>query len=169
MNINSTKIGTALITFSLVLIIVFSIVKVNIDEQEAYLCEITHEEGRPMKACPAHESSNSWLLLIAFGAAFLLLSVGAYLVVVPSAIPVQKTTVQETTSSSKPIDVSKLDQDEKKVYDLLTQNEGSMYQSSLMKETGFSKVKTTRVLDRLETKKILERKRRGMTNLVVLR
>ena len=44
-----------------------------------------------------------------------------------------------------------------------------MYQSSLMKETGFSKVKTTRVLDRLETKKILERKRRGMTNLVVLR
>ena len=44
---------------------------------------------------------------------------------------------------------------------------GSVYQSDIMKKTGFSKVKVSRVLDKLEQKGLLERKRRGMTNLVV--
>ncbi|PIN87301.1 hypothetical protein COV19_00255 [Candidatus Woesearchaeota archaeon CG10_big_fil_rev_8_21_14_0_10_44_13] len=62
-----------------------------------------------------------------------------------------------------------LDNTEKKILDLVSRSEGSMYQSDIMKETGFSKVKVTRVLDRLEAKGLTERKRRGMTNIVVLR
>jgi len=65
--------------------------------------------------------------------------------------------------------LAKLDEDEKKVMDILSKSDGSKYQSDIMKDLDFSKVKVTRVLDKLETKGIVERKRRGMTNIVVLR
>ena len=35
--------------------------------------------------------------------------------------------------------------------------------------TGFGKVKITRVIDRLEGKNLIERRRRGMTNVVVFK
>ena len=63
----------------------------------------------------------------------------------------------------------KLEDDEKKVVELINVKEGAMYQSDLMKELDLSKVKVTRILDRLEGKGILERKRRGMTNIVILK
>jgi uncharacterized membrane protein len=69
----------------------------------------------------------------------------------------------------KQVDLSKLDEEEKQVYDLVKSKDGSAYQSDIVKETGLSKVKTTRILDKLETNGILERKRRGMTNIVVLK
>lgn len=62
-----------------------------------------------------------------------------------------------------------LDEEEKKVMELLINNQGSMYQSDVMKETQLSKVKITRLLDKLEGKQLLERKRRGMTNIVILK
>ena len=67
------------------------------------------------------------------------------------------------------VDLSKLDEEEIKIYELLKKSEGSVYQSDLVRETGISKVRITRILDRMETKRILERKRRGMANLVVLK
>ncbi|MBI2661420.1 MarR family transcriptional regulator, partial [Candidatus Woesearchaeota archaeon] len=67
------------------------------------------------------------------------------------------------------IDASKLDEEEKSIYDRLKENNGSMYQSDLIKQTGFTKVKMTRLLDKLESKGILERKRRGTTNIAVLK
>ena len=39
----------------------------------------------------------------------------------------------------------------------------------LMGKTDFSKVKVTRLLDKLEAKNLIERRRRGMTNAVVLK
>lgn len=62
-----------------------------------------------------------------------------------------------------------LDDEEKRVMELLINNQGSMYQSDVMRETQLSKVKITRILDKLEGKMLLERKRRGMTNIVILR
>jgi uncharacterized membrane protein len=43
-----------------------------------------------------------------------------------------------------------------------------MYQSDLVKETKLTKVKITRILDKMEAKKIIKRQRRGMTNIVFL-
>jgi len=65
--------------------------------------------------------------------------------------------------------LEKVDGDEKKVVELIAAKDGSMYQSDVMKELEMSKVKVTRILDRLEGKGILERKRRGMTNIVILK
>ncbi len=68
----------------------------------------------------------------------------------------------------KRIDMSKLSADERKVMQMLVEN-GSMYQGNIVKLTGFTKVKVSRILDRLEEKGLVERKRRGMANMVVLR
>lgn len=62
-----------------------------------------------------------------------------------------------------------LDKEEKKIVNALLLNQGSHYQSDLIKETQLTKVKTTRILDKLEGKGLIERKRRGMTNIVILK
>ncbi|MDP2925108.1 MAG: MarR family transcriptional regulator [Nanoarchaeota archaeon] len=59
--------------------------------------------------------------------------------------------------------------DEKKIINLLLGNKGNMFQSDIIQKTNINKVKMTRILDNLESQGLLERKRRGMTNLVVLK
>lgn len=67
------------------------------------------------------------------------------------------------------VDASSLDDEEKKILSFLQQRKGSVFQSEIRVRTGFSKVKVSRLLDKMEQKNIIERKRRGMANLVVLR
>jgi len=69
----------------------------------------------------------------------------------------------------KPVDYSKLDKEEKILVKILEDSEGSIFQSDLVEKSQFSKVKVSRVLDRLEGKQLIERKRRGMTNIVLLK
>jgi len=65
--------------------------------------------------------------------------------------------------------ISSLEENERRVYNLVVNANGSIFQSELVKHTGHSKVKITRILDRLEGKGVIERKRRGMTNIVLLK
>jgi hypothetical protein len=58
---------------------------------------------------------------------------------------------------------------EQQIIQLIINCDGSIYQSDLTKELNLTKVKVTRLLDRLEGKGLIERKRRGMTNVVVLK
>ncbi len=69
----------------------------------------------------------------------------------------------------KPIDYSKLDNEEKVLIKIIEEADGTIFQSDLVEKSGFDKVKVTRILDRLEGKQLIERKRRGMTNVVVLK
>ena len=62
-----------------------------------------------------------------------------------------------------------LSKDENLVLENIIESEGTIFQSDLVEKTSFSKVKVTRILDKLEGKNIIERKRRGMTNVVILR
>lgn len=62
-----------------------------------------------------------------------------------------------------------LNEEEKKVVSLLKEAEGTMFQSDIVEKSGFTKVKVTRILDVLEGKRLVERKRRGMTNVVILK
>ena len=65
--------------------------------------------------------------------------------------------------------IEDLDQESKKLMQIVLREEGSVYQSDLIKETKLSKVKVSRLLDKLEGKGFIERKRRGMTNVVILK
>lgn len=155
---NQKNIGYFVIGFSLILLVILGFIKAETDRQGVFLCEaVAADPTRDMSECPFHKSSMSWMIILAFGLAFVILASGIYLVYAP----VEK--------GFKKIDVSKLDKGEKSVYDFLKKGEGSAYQSDIIKETGFSKVKTTRILDKLESRKIIDRKRRGMTNIIILR
>ena len=59
--------------------------------------------------------------------------------------------------------------DEKEIVKLIIAEGGTIFQSQLVEKSGFSKSKVSLILDRLEAKRIVERKRRGMTNAVVLK
>ena len=68
----------------------------------------------------------------------------------------------------KKIDLSKFKPEEKQVYKLIAEH-GAIFQADLIEKTGYGKAKVTRIIDRLEGHSLVERKRRGMTNVVVLK
>lgn len=62
-----------------------------------------------------------------------------------------------------------LKKDEKTVLEKIIESNGSLFQSDLVEKTKFNKVKITRILDRLEGRRLIERRRRGMTNVIILK
>ena len=64
--------------------------------------------------------------------------------------------------------LKELSDDERHVMTKLIAAQGSLFQSDLVSDV-HTKVKVTRILDRLEGKGLVERKRRGMTNVVLLK
>jgi len=62
-----------------------------------------------------------------------------------------------------------LNGDQKKTYDLIENSDGAIFQSELVEKTKFSKVKVSRILDKLEGKGLIVRRRRGMSNIVILK
>jgi len=164
--LNHKTLGIILLALSIILIATLSFAKINTDRQSAVLCE-KFSETDDMASCPVHKNSISWLFVLAFGIAFLILGAGTYLIFMPTEKP--PIVIEETKKEFKHVDIAKLDEDEKKVYEIIKAKGGSAYQSDLVTETSFTKVKVTRILDKLEMMGILERRRRGMTNIIVLK
>lgn len=69
----------------------------------------------------------------------------------------------------KKINTSNLDEKEKELIRILEKENGAIFQATLMEKLGIGKVGITRLLDKLEAKQLIERKRRGMNNIVVLK
>lgn len=65
--------------------------------------------------------------------------------------------------------LERMDEDDRLVFGKILDAKGTLHQSTLVEQTSLSKVKVTRILDRLEGKGLIERKRRGMTNVVLLK
>jgi len=101
------------------------------------------------------------------------LSIVAILLIIGIVImftkPKEKIVIKKVKEKAKKLDLDGLDQDEKKVVNYLLKESGAVFQADLMEKLEIGKVKTTRLLDKLEAKQIIERKRRGMNNLVVLK
>lgn len=83
----------------------------------------------------------------------------------------EKSETPETASAprarKKRLTATNLEPDEAQAVAIINEAGGSVFQSDIIRKTGFSKVKVSRIIDRLEQKGLVERKRRGMTNLVV--
>ncbi|MBS3124728.1 MarR family transcriptional regulator [Candidatus Woesearchaeota archaeon] len=67
------------------------------------------------------------------------------------------------------VEVKSLEGEEAQVAALLVEAQGMMFQNELVEKTQLSKVKVTRILDKLEGKGLVERRRRGMTNVIILK
>ncbi len=65
--------------------------------------------------------------------------------------------------------MKEMNENEKLIFEKILNAEGTIFQSELVEKTKFTKVKVTRLLDKLEGKALIERKRRGMTNIIILK
>ena len=119
----------------------------------------THGETCPMWGTIRFQTNVSIAIMIFVAA------IGAYLVFFSreDAIPFRKLSLGDYKDV-----LSTLDVDEKKVLTGIIENKGSMSQSSIVGSTKYNKVKVSRILDSLEGKKLIERRRRGMGNVIVL-
>lgn len=165
MKIDKIDIGYVLMALGVLLVIILTIVKVNYDDQAQFLCDKFHDANLDINECPAHNSNTSWFITSAFAVAILIAVIGIYF----TFLDKEKEIFSEKNKDFKKIDINKLDEEEKLLYNKILENNGSIYQSDLVRDLGYTKVKITRILDKLETKNIIERKRRGMTNIIVLK
>jgi len=115
-------------------------------------------------------SLQTWISL---AIAFLVLVIGLFLVfskeneriIVKKIKPFAKLEAKEFDKKS----LKNLEPTERIIMNLLLENKGSMFQSELVTSTKLNKVKITRILDSLEAQGLIERRRRGMTNIVMLK
>jgi uncharacterized membrane protein len=106
---------------------------------------------------------------VGLGLLAILLLLGIYLAffykeLTKADLPKQKLSKEDFKDTMKT-----LSPEENSMIENLIDAEGAMFQSDLVEKSGFQKVKVTRLLDRLEGLSIIERRRRGMTNIVLLK
>ncbi|MFQ6120608.1 MAG: helix-turn-helix transcriptional regulator [Methanosarcinales archaeon] len=149
-------IGISIILFLFVLSFTQTLIRLRL--------ELHKECPLPIEACPYKsgvpiEAVAGFTLAIGIGIFGLFLILGSRRV---EGIGFQ----QKSKFKQK---VKSLQGEEEKIYQIISDADGSIFQSDIVNKTGFSKVKVSRILDRLETKGIVERRRRGMSNLIVLK
>ena len=155
------KVGVILILFSIVLFIVLYFITnliINLRLELHETCPL------PPESCP-YKGSVPTEVLAAFVIDATMGVLGVSLLI--TSYRSEKVNVKEKTKIKQSL--KSLQNDERKIYDLIINSDGFMFQNDLMSKTGFSKVKISRILDKLEMKGIVERRRRGMANIVVLK
>jgi uncharacterized membrane protein len=81
----------------------------------------------------------------------------------------ERVVIKKVKEPKKKLNLSGLNNQEKQVIKILQEENGTIFQADLMEKLGIGKVGITRLLDKLEAKQLIERKRRGMNNVVVLK
>jgi energy-converting hydrogenase Eha subunit A len=159
--IDSKKVGMILVVFSIILFVVLYFITSLIISLRL---ELHKTCPLPPESCPYKGSVPTEVL-----AAFIIdAAIGIFGVsLIITSYRSHKIGLKENTKINESI--KSLQNEEKKVYDLLVGAEGFMFQNDLIEKTGYSKVKISRILDKLEMKDIVERRRRGMANIVVLK
>ncbi len=156
-------VGYLIIGISILIVIVIFMFNAALKEIIITSCGSEHS-----LVCPMNNTVNQQTY-IALGIVGLLIIVGLLLIFSkPQKEIIFKTRTIEKKTPKKEYDTSELRPDEKQVLDLV-QNNKAIFQSDLIDKTGFGKAKMTRIIDRLEGKGFVERKRRGMTNVVVIK
>lgn len=103
---------------------------------------------------------------ISFSIVAIILIIGLFLVFAKEREKIITRIIKE---KKKPVNLEGLDKKEKEAVKLIQQESGAIFQAALMEKLGIGKVGLTRLLDKLEAKQIIERKRRGMNNIVILK
>ena len=117
--------------------------------------------------CGMYDTLNmqTWISL---AIAFIVLILGIFFIFAKTPEKIVTKTITKSAPKKK-ISLEGLDKQEKEVITLVQAEGGAIFQASLMEKLGTGKVGITRLLDKLEAKQLIERKRRGMNNIVVLK
>ena len=158
----SQQLGIIILVLSVLSIGLLLYAKVQIDRHLLESCAATcggNGDSCTMNFCPYRQSNNvSWIPVFASILVSALGGIGLYLALLPP----------EKFVEQKEYNLSTLTNEEKNLFYRIQQDKQGLYQSKLAEELGVSKVHMTRLLDRLEGLGLVERKRRGLTNIVVV-
>ncbi len=157
-------VGYVLLGVSVLIILMIFMFKSTLTSFVDASCNLVHGEGY----CPMYETINKQTYL-ALGIVGILFLVSLVLVFSkPTEKVIVKTRTVEKKPEKKEINTAGLRPEEKQILNIVMENK-TIFQADLIEKTGLGKAKVSRILDRLEGKGFLERKRRGMTNVVVLK
>lgn len=156
------KVGWLITGISVAMALIVYIFNHSLEQIVAETC--THGAS-----CTMYDTINSqyWL---SFSIVGIILAIGLYIMFSkPQETIVEKTVIKKIKEKKKPINLDGLDKKEKQVIELIQKEGGVIFQADLKEKLDIGKVGMTRLLDKLESKQIIERKRRGMNNIVVLK
>ena len=147
----------------LTIIFFFVVMSFNYALQSIVEVSCTHGE-----LCPMHATVQTQQI-ISYGLMGLLVLVSLFIIFFMKDETIIQESKKEISEEEKQKKLENLDEEERNLMNIIIREDGSVFQSSLVNETKLSKVKVTRILDRLEGKSLIERKRRGMSNVIILK
>jgi len=164
MFMNSKQLGIVLTIISVVVLISLVVFIRQFDKHLTQACveACGTAEGSVCTAAACPYNQGKGLLWVPIGASILIAMIGG----IGLFLAFSK---NEKIIRQKEYDISRLSEDEKKAFLFIKVAKEGIYQSELVQKLDISKVKVTRILDALEQQGIIERKRRGMTNVVMLK
>lgn len=122
--------------------------------------------GEHGNSCPMYTTINQQTYL-ALAIVTILAIVGLVLIFTK---PKERVVIKKVKEKKqKKLNLEKLSSEERKVIKILQKENGAIFQKTIAEELGVGKVKITRLMDKLEAKQLIERKRRGMNNIIVLK
>ncbi|MBN2517545.1 MAG: hypothetical protein JXB14_01745 [Candidatus Altiarchaeota archaeon] len=159
----NTLIGSGLIVVAVILALLINSIGGRIMELNNAECDCGADEVGGF--CPHSVNTLPIEIYLGYTVSAVLAIAGAYLIF--SDFRSSKLKSESADNWRKVI--SSLNGEEKRIYELLASSDGVMFQSDLVEKSEMPKVKVSRILDRLEARNLLERRRRGMSNAVVLK
>jgi uncharacterized membrane protein len=155
------NVGYLLLGVSAIIIIIILMFNSALSEIINSSCTMAGHES-----CTMDDALNKQTNLTLVIAGILVL-VSLFLIFSKQSEKIVVKTVKEKRKE-KVFDLAGFREEERKVFNLIKENK-TIFQADLIEKTGFGKAKMSRIIDRLEGKGYVERKRRGMTNVVVLK
>jgi uncharacterized membrane protein len=130
----------------------------------------THGTTCPMWDSISFQTNISLILMVA------IIGLGVYIAFFSGEIKIVEKIIRKTirVKEGKPKKnyialMEELDDEERSVLQKVIDSNGTIFQSQIVDELGFPKAKITRILDKLEGRSLVERRRRGMTNVIILK
>ncbi|MEK6917673.1 MAG: MarR family transcriptional regulator [Nanoarchaeota archaeon] len=156
------NVGWLLLGISALLIVFTYLFNNTLTESVQNSCFIQHGN---IVSCEMYDSVN-YQTYLALGIIGVLIIFSLFLIF---SKPNERIVIKKIKpEKGKKIDVTDLRREDKTVYKII-EEQGAVFQADLIEKTEFGKAKMSRIIDRLEGKGLVERKRRGMTNVVVLK
>ena len=155
-------VGFLILGIAIILIFITFLFNNALGESVRNSCLIQHGD---VESCEMYDSVN-YQKYFALGIVGVLLVIGFVLIFTK---PRERIITRKIKEPRKKINLDSLEPKEREVIKILQQENGTIFQATLMEKLNVGKVGITRLLDKLEAKQIIERKRRGMNNVVVLR
>ena len=157
------NVGWLMLGISVLIVFLVFLFNNTLMESVRSNCFIQHGD---VQSCEMYDSVN-YQTYLALGIVGILVIFSLFMIF---SKPNEKVVVRNVKEKKieKKVDLSSFKPEEKQVYNLIKE-EGTIFQAELIDKTGFSNAKMSRIIDRLEGHELVERKRRGMNNVVVLK